>query len=514
MVEPIAPDGCAHLAGDGEYAVEVVGVTAFQDTLEWLARGRGETPTDYACMAVLVPEPEDSDDPEGVAVTILGEVVGFLTPEAAAQMRAAMEAWDFDQATCEAVVGGGWYRTTEDKGDFQVWLDINPDFAPALIEDTEEAAEASSEAAAALVDEPVDDQLEPAVAIPVVAPRKIGITLRELSMAAAAVIVVLAGAGLAWIAKPTGLPAVLSKDAALPVAPMVSERQRLAARVAWVEPAVAVTGSDMVSAVVDPRPVLRPTTMPVQSPAAVPPTEIKTQAATPLPVARPPQAKIVASPETKAVMPETATDSPDSRTLSPTTRKAAAAAPQRPPRQSALSIASVPPVRPRNESAVSQSSSTHEVVGLTAVGHAPGLAVQADALAAPPPASPAAPRPAASTRTEAMAPVAAPKPKRAIVPREPRTDETKAPRSRPTRSRSRSESRRSRPPHHHRWLHRTTAEEPPVLRPLPPPPAPAMRGPRPLRPGETMATRLFEDGVKEWTEKAIPAAMAPRYSPY
>ena len=120
-----------HIAGDGDYAIEVVSGSRHQDRLEWLAQGRGEEPKEYACTAVLTHEPDNPFDPNAVSVSILGVRVGFLSRDAAASFVGAMDTWDFEQASCDAIIEGGWYRNAEDKGDFCVMLDANPDFVPA-----------------------------------------------------------------------------------------------------------------------------------------------------------------------------------------------------------------------------------------------------------------------------------------------------------------------------------------------------------------------------------------------
>jgi hypothetical protein len=124
------PYDIEHIAGDGEYAVEVVSGSRHQDRLEWLAQGRGEEPKEYACTAVLTHEPDNPFDANAVSVSILGVRVGFLSRDAAAGVVVAMDTGGFEQASCDAIIEGGWYRNAEDKGDFCVMLDANPDFVP------------------------------------------------------------------------------------------------------------------------------------------------------------------------------------------------------------------------------------------------------------------------------------------------------------------------------------------------------------------------------------------------
>jgi hypothetical protein len=166
-----------HIAGDGEYAIEVVSGSRHQDRLEWLAQGRGEEPKEYACTAVLTHEPDNPFDPNAVSVSILGVRVGFLSRDAAASFVGAMDTWDFEQASCDAIIEGGWYRNAEDKGDFCVMLDANPDFVPAEFP-------------------PADDSLLEAVALPATtASARSGYAIRSMGLGAIATMAMLAVVG-------------------------------------------------------------------------------------------------------------------------------------------------------------------------------------------------------------------------------------------------------------------------------------------------------------------------------
>jgi hypothetical protein len=186
-----ASDGNVHIAGDGGYAVEVVSGSSHQDRLEWLAQGRGEEPVDYTCTALLLPEPNNPFDPNAVSVSIRGVRVGYLPADAAASMAAAMQMWGFERATCAAIVEGGWYRSTEDKGDFCVRLDANPDFAPTAL------ALAAAE------------RMPPRPAAVVAAAGSGKATAYDLGLGAVATFALLALIGIVWlivqpIAQPTG----------------------------------------------------------------------------------------------------------------------------------------------------------------------------------------------------------------------------------------------------------------------------------------------------------------------
>jgi hypothetical protein len=207
------PYDIEHIAGDGEYAVEVVSGTRHQDRLEWLAQGRGEEPKEYACTAVLTHEPDNPFDANAVSVSILGVRVGFLSRDAAAGFVVAMDTWGFEQASCDAIIEGGWYRNAEDKGDFCVMLDANPDFVPSEFP-------------------PADDSLLEAAALPApTAPAKSGYDIRSMGLGAIATMAMLAAVGaVLWMMPAQRVshgPAVASRVQAPGPALLASAEPRL-----------------------------------------------------------------------------------------------------------------------------------------------------------------------------------------------------------------------------------------------------------------------------------------------
>jgi hypothetical protein len=180
MVGSEPEDDTAFIAGDGDYAVEVVSEIRHQERLEWLAQGRGEEPAEYDCTALLVHEPDNPFDPNAVSVSIDGVRVGYLPPNVAAGMVAAMRASGIDRATCDGIIEGGWYRNADDKGDFCLRLDINADFARAF----------SSI--------PLADRAPP-LPIPAVAPANARNTVYDLVLGAAATVAMLAALGAVWL---------------------------------------------------------------------------------------------------------------------------------------------------------------------------------------------------------------------------------------------------------------------------------------------------------------------------
>jgi len=109
--------------GDGE--VRVVGGSAHQDALLELTGGRRHYGgVQMECVARLVPEPGNPTDPGAVAVTIGGRAVGYLSRLDAARFRAVITAAiaRAGEATCAAVIVGGWEREQGDVGLFGVRL--------------------------------------------------------------------------------------------------------------------------------------------------------------------------------------------------------------------------------------------------------------------------------------------------------------------------------------------------------------------------------------------------------
>jgi hypothetical protein len=77
-------------------------------------------------VAHLVPEPGNSADPAAIAVTIGGRTVGYLSrPDAAHHRQAIATAIDCGgEASCMAVIVGGWEREHGDVGLFGVRLHL------------------------------------------------------------------------------------------------------------------------------------------------------------------------------------------------------------------------------------------------------------------------------------------------------------------------------------------------------------------------------------------------------
>jgi hypothetical protein len=93
------------------WIVEVVGEAQYQGELRKQSRRVGGTKHDVQVRAVLVPDDADRFDGNAVRVEIGGDLVGFLTPERAAEYRRAV---GNVSGACSAKIIGG--REVEKEG--------------------------------------------------------------------------------------------------------------------------------------------------------------------------------------------------------------------------------------------------------------------------------------------------------------------------------------------------------------------------------------------------------------
>jgi len=109
----------------GDTAVRVVGESAYQTALLELAGGkRHYGGAHIETFANLIPEPANPADPHAIAVLIGGRKVGYLSRRDAARHALAVLSAiaRFGEATCAAVIVGGWEREHNDVGLFGVRL--------------------------------------------------------------------------------------------------------------------------------------------------------------------------------------------------------------------------------------------------------------------------------------------------------------------------------------------------------------------------------------------------------
>ena len=108
--------------GPGDFEIEVVGESHYQDALENITGGKTEDGHEMEKDALLIHHDENPYDNQAVVVSIEGEIVGYLNRKLARQFRVKMkEAGVAGQpAVCRALIVGGWDRGDGDEGHFGV----------------------------------------------------------------------------------------------------------------------------------------------------------------------------------------------------------------------------------------------------------------------------------------------------------------------------------------------------------------------------------------------------------
>lgn len=132
----------ARLPGPGEFELQVVGESHYQDNLEELCGGKTPDGHRKEVEAMLIHDDENQYDDKAVAVSIDGKIVGYLDRKTARNFRAQMaEAGAASvPAVCQAIIVGGWDRGDDDVGHFGVKLDL-----PTQPSDSDEDDEADDE---------------------------------------------------------------------------------------------------------------------------------------------------------------------------------------------------------------------------------------------------------------------------------------------------------------------------------------------------------------------------------
>jgi len=109
----------------GSSYIDVAGESGYQDALLELTGGRRRYGgVRMEAVALLAPEPDNPTDPRAIAVTIAGRIVGYLSKADASHHRDAIDdaiARD-GEASCAALIVGGWEREDGDVGYFGVRL--------------------------------------------------------------------------------------------------------------------------------------------------------------------------------------------------------------------------------------------------------------------------------------------------------------------------------------------------------------------------------------------------------
>ncbi|MBI3836176.1 MAG: hypothetical protein HY287_17790 [Planctomycetes bacterium] len=114
------------LASSGEFEIEVVGESHYQQSLERICGGKTRDGVEKYVTATLVLEDNNPYDKLAVRVDIDERTVGYLSRKNAREYRRRLKEVGHPRLICRcpAVIRGGWDRGGDDKGYFGVRLDL------------------------------------------------------------------------------------------------------------------------------------------------------------------------------------------------------------------------------------------------------------------------------------------------------------------------------------------------------------------------------------------------------
>lgn len=117
------------LPGPGEYDFDIVGESNYQKSLSKIAGGKTTEGAEHYTEALIVMEDDNPYDKKAVRVDIDSKTVGYFSKEDARSYRRQMKKLGKEdaEATCKAVIVGGWERGRKDTGSFGVKLDLPTD---------------------------------------------------------------------------------------------------------------------------------------------------------------------------------------------------------------------------------------------------------------------------------------------------------------------------------------------------------------------------------------------------
>lgn len=93
-----------------------------QAALERICGGRTHDGHTHECFATLKREPANPQDNNAIAVTIDGDMVGYIPRDIAADLAPYLDRFWPQGVTVRAVIRGGWDRGEHDRGHFGVKL--------------------------------------------------------------------------------------------------------------------------------------------------------------------------------------------------------------------------------------------------------------------------------------------------------------------------------------------------------------------------------------------------------
>lgn len=121
------------IVGDDSYRLEVAGERNYLANFERIFGKRDADGVDEEIDALLVLEPTNPYDSNAVRVEVDGLTLGYLSRHSAPAFRSMLRSrfGNADRAIASGIVRGGWYRGSDDQGDFGVTLDVPLDALPA-----------------------------------------------------------------------------------------------------------------------------------------------------------------------------------------------------------------------------------------------------------------------------------------------------------------------------------------------------------------------------------------------
>jgi len=114
------------ISGDGNYPMDIVGEANYQSELDGLTGGKTEDGHHLKAEAMLILEDSNPYDDKAVAVSIKGDIVGYLSRQRAREHRDLIGLTEFPDATTivNALITGGWRRGSGEEGHYGVKLDM------------------------------------------------------------------------------------------------------------------------------------------------------------------------------------------------------------------------------------------------------------------------------------------------------------------------------------------------------------------------------------------------------
>lgn len=114
------------IKGSGNYAIDVVGESHYQEALDNICGGKTEDGHKKEVTALVVCEDDNPHDKNAVMVEIHGEKVGYLDRVNAQQYRDQLKSAGLSGLLieCPAIIVGGWYRGENNEGHYGVKLDL------------------------------------------------------------------------------------------------------------------------------------------------------------------------------------------------------------------------------------------------------------------------------------------------------------------------------------------------------------------------------------------------------